>query len=235
MHLIFLPLNGPAGIWSDNWTGVLGSEVLTGTLNFVVSNIPLSGEIDGYLQLGDPPDTQYSQTAIANLNVLIHILQRRLQSSGWHKVRDQNGNWINEDCSIFTIDELTTFLCSSLSDFNTTPHLTDFHWEDTDIIIRFRDILCEGAYIIALASKALIEKGKEFTISDAGTNFTPAFVAELLQTQASTLLSVYREKLKQIKYSLFKNHPIGLGTLRITAVAPQILRLRHLRARQFPV
>lgn len=228
-----VPINGPVGVWNDNWSGLMGGSPVGGAFNFVVSNIALQGYDDGYEQLGDEPNGILSPIAIQNLNVLIHILRRRLQSSGWHMIKDPQGNLVRESCDIFSVDELFTFLCSSLSEFNSTPHYTGFIWED-QVVLDFRDVIVEGAYIMALASKALIEVGREFTISDNGLSFQPPPVSAMLNGQFTTLLGPHIEKLKQIKYSM-KPSPIGLGTLRLSAVAPQILRLRHRREMQFPI
>lgn len=228
-----IPINGPAGVWNDNWSGTLSGNVVGGAFVFVVSNIPLAGYVDGYEQLGDVPNIQLGQVAIHNINILMNILKKRLQSSGWHMIKDANGVLVRENCDIFSVDELYAFLCASLSEFNSTPHFTGFTWED-QTIIEFRDVIVEGAYIMALASKALIEKGREFTISDNGLSFQPPVVGDFLNSQMSTLLAPYREKLKYIKANM-KPTALGLGTLRITAVAPQLLRLRHRREIQWPV
>lgn len=229
-----VPVNGPVGVWVDEWAGSVPPDILEGTFNFIVSNTNLGQpHIDGYEQLGDLPSLDLSQTAIHNINILMNILRKRLQSSGWHMIKDANGNLVRENCDIFSVDELFAFLCASLSEFNNYPHFTGFTWED-NIVIEFRDVIVEGAYIMALASKALIEKGREFTISDNGLSFQAPPVADLLNSQMSSLLGPYREKIKYIKANM-KPSPLGLGTLRITAVAPQLLRLRHRREIQWPV
>jgi len=230
-----VPINAMTGVYYDNWRGSDGYGFTTrGSFNFVVANTDLAApNIDGYLHLGDIPESDLSQAALANVNRLIHMLRIRLQSSGVRVTKDGYGNTVYENCNIFSIEEMFTFLCSSLSEFNSTPHFTEFTWED-DIIIDFRDVIVEGAYIMALASKALIEKGREFTISDNGLSFQPPQVADLLNSQMGTLLGPYREKIKYIKANM-KPNPKGLGTLRITAVSPLLLRLRHRRAGQFLV
>jgi hypothetical protein len=86
--------------------------------------------------------------------------------------------------------------------------------------------------LYALASQALIERGREFQITDNGLNFNPATVSELLETQYSTLLTVYWEKLKMIKNSL-RPSPKGLGIFSMNSgINPAFSRLRHLRARR---
>lgn len=87
----------------------------------------------------------------------------------------------------------------SLSDFNQVPHFTFFTLEDTKVIHTFTEVLVEGAVLSALASKALIERGREFQIVDGGVKFDPPTVSELMNTQYSTLLGFHWEKLKTIK------------------------------------
>jgi len=230
-----VPIIGPVGVWSDVWLGTLGPEeyIIRGSFNFIVSNTNLgSPNIDGYVHLGDEPKYNLSQEAILNINHLMKVLRVRLQSDGRRQTTDSYGNIVYENCDIFSTEELYVLLCSSLSEFNITPHITAYTFEDPFVVDMFADIIVEGAYILGLASKALIEKGKEFNISDNGITYQPPAIADLLNSQMSTLLTSYRDRLKGIKYQ-FKPGPVGLGTLRITAVAPQMLRLRHRRARQF--
>jgi hypothetical protein len=226
------PFNGPMGVWNDVWIGTVDGIVHTNTLSFVIShtNLPAINS-DGYVHLGDDPGFNYSQTAINNINKLLKTLKARLNSSGKAKSVDAFGNITYVDCDVFSVDMLVTFLADSLTAFNEVPYFTFFTFEDTDIIDQFHNILVEGATLMALASQALIERGREFQITDNGINFTPPTVSELLNTQYNTLLTNYYDKLKYIKNSM-RPAPKGLGTLRPLATNPQFLRLRHLRARQ---
>ena len=229
-----VPLNGGLGVWMDNWQGLMGNPayLIRGSMNFIVTNTNLGApNIDGYVHLGDEPVFNLSQQAIININRLMRVLRLRLQSNGRHQTKDGYGNIVYENCDIFSVDEMHAFLCASLTEFNLTPHFTTFVWEQTEVPDMFGEVIVEGAYIMALASKALIEKGREFNITDNGISFQPPQVSDLLNSQMGTLLGPYRERLKHIKYQ-FKPSPLGLGTLRISAVAPQYLRLRHRRERQ---
>lgn len=227
-----VPFNGPFGVWNDVWMGNVGAFIMTETLSFVVSHTDLPAiNSDGYVHLGDDPGFNYSQVSILNINKLLKTLKARLNSSGKSKSKDSYGNVIYVDCDIFSVDMLVTFLGSAISDFNQVPYFTFFTFDDTPIIDQFHDIIVEGATLSALASQALIERGREFQITDNGVNFTPPTVSELLNTQYSTLLTNYYDKLKYIKNSM-RPAPRGLGTLRPLASNPQFLRLRHLRARQ---
>ena len=97
---------------------------------------------------------------------------------------------------------LVTFVVNALSEFNQIPYFTFFTWEDTQIINEFHAILVDGAVLMALASQALIERGREYSINDNGVSFTPPSVAEMLNTQWNTMLTQYFEKLKLIKNSM---------------------------------
>jgi len=54
--------------------------------------------------------------------------------------------------------------------------------------------LVEGATLKALASQALIERGREFALSDSGISFIPPAISELLQTQFQSVISFHNEK-----------------------------------------
>lgn len=222
-------INGPLGVWTDVWQGSIGSTMFNNSYNFVVATTQMPAiNSDGYVKLGDDPGFNYSQTAILNINKLLKTLKARLSSSGKSK-KIVNGNVVYIDCEIFSIDMLVTFLSASLSDFNQVPYFTFFTFEDTNIIDEFHQLLVEGATLQALASKALIERGREFQITDNGLSFTPPTVSEMLNTQYNTLITHYYDKLKFIKNSM-RPSPLGLGTLRPLAASPQFLKQRHKRA-----
>ena len=225
-------LNATPGVWNDLWSGSLDGYNVTGELLFVVTNTNLPAvNTDGYIHLGDDPGFCYSQTAIRNINVLIKTLQARLNSRGKATVKDEFGNDILIDCDIYSIETLTSFLANSISLFNEIPHFTFFTFEDTEFIKIFHDVIVQGATLMALASKALIERGREFQFNDNGISFTPPTVSELLNSQHGTELANHWEKVKLIKANM-KPGPLGLGTLSIsTSRNPAVRRLRHLRAR----
>jgi hypothetical protein len=226
------PFDGPYGIWNDVWIGSWNGNQVTTSLEFVVVHTDLPAlNVDGYTRLGDDPGFHYSQTAIRNINKLMKSLRSRLNSSGKAKSTDTYGNVIYVDCDIFSVDMLTSFIANAITDFNQVPYFTFFTFEDTIFLDIWHDIIVEGATLMALASQALIERGREFQITDNGVNFNPPTISELLNTQYTTLLSNYYDKLKYIKNSM-RPAPKGLGTLRPLSSSPQFMRLRHLRARQ---
>lgn len=224
---------GNLGVWIDIWNGTLDGFTATGEFNFVVQNTQMPAvNTDGYIHLGDDPGFDYSQVEIANINKLIKTLKARLNSSGKSRAVDVNGNVVFIDCDIFSIDQLVTFIASSLTLFNEIPTFTFFTFADSDIISQFHDVIVQGAAIMALASKSLIERGREFTVSDNGIQFNPPTVSELMNTQWSTELTNHTEKIKLIKANM-KPSPLGMGTLSITVGRNTVIsQLRHRRARQ---
>lgn len=232
-YIYTVPINGPYGVYNDVWTGFINGFRIQTTFEFVVLHTQVPAiNTDGYAHLGDDPGFDYSQSAIKNINKLIKSLRARLNSAGKAKSVDGYGNVIYVDCDIFSIDMLVTFLATALWDFNQVPFFTFFQFDDDNFVEQFGEILVEGATLYSLASKALIERGREFQITDNGLNFNPPTVSELMNTQYSTLLSHYWEKLKYIKNSL-RPAPRGLGVFSMnSAINPAFARLRHLRARR---
>jgi len=228
-----IPINGPYGVFNDIWVGYINGFRVETTFSFVVTHTQIpSINTDGYVHLGDDPGFRYSQCAIINIDKLMKSLRARLNSSGKAKSADAYGNTIYVDCDIFSVDTLTTFIATALWDFNQVPYFTFFTFDEDSFVDQFGEILVEGATLYALASIALIERGREFQLTDNGLNFNPPTVSELLQTQYSTLLAHYWEKLKYIKNSL-RPGPRGLGVFSMnSAINPAFARLRHLRARR---
>lgn len=228
-----VPYNGPYGVFNDIWTAYINGYLAQVSFSFVVihTQVPAINS-DGFLHLGDDPGFHYSQCAIKNINKLMKSLRARLNSAGKAKSTDAYGNTVYQDCDIFSVDTLTTFIATALWDFNQVPYFTFFTFEEEGFVDQFGEVLVEGATLYSLASIALIERGREYNLTDAGVSFAPPTVSELLQTQYSTLLSNYWEKLKYIKNSL-RPHPLGLGVFGMTSgLNPAIRNMRHMRARR---
>lgn len=228
-----IPYNGPFGIFSDNWVGYVNGFRVEANLNFAVLGTQVPGpSLDGRPHLGDDVPYEYSDCAINNINKLLKSLRARLNSSGKAKSVDGYGNTTYISCDIFTVDMLVTFLASALWEFNQIPFFTSFNFDDSAFIEQFGEVLVEYATLYALASQALIERGREYNITDSGVSFSPPTVSELMMTQYNSLLTNYWERIREIKKSL-RPRPISLGVFGMTnGISPQIKRLSHLRARQ---
>lgn len=223
-------INASLGVWVDFWKGNLEGNVLVKELNFVVQNtqMPMINS-DGYESLGDNVPYKYSQIEIRNINKIMKVVRRRLNSSGWSATTDKYGNPIYQQCDIFSVEELVDFICNSLSMFNEIPYFTTFTFFDSEIVSVFLEILVQGAVLNALAAKALIEKGRETGVQDNGISWTPASIGDLLQTQYTTELSDYKDKARYIKNSM-RSGPYSSGILTTsTGARLPIIRADQLR------
>lgn len=233
LFTIFYNGGGTFGVWQDIWRGTASGFFIENTFQFVVvgNQIPAINS-DGYQHLGDDVPFEYSQQAIKNINILLKSLKARLNSEGKSKSKDAFGNTIYSDCNIFTVDQLVTFLATALWQFNEVPFFTFFQFDDCMFIQQFGSILVEGATLYALASKALIERGSEINFNDNSLSWTPPQVSDLLNTQYSTLLSHWYDKLKLIKNNI-RPSPKGLGSYSINSYNNTNLRkLRHLKEKK---
>jgi hypothetical protein len=231
-----VPGAGHVGIWIDHWYATLNGFETEARLNFIVLDTSADIEVAGD-KIGDPARVTYTEQEIIGLNKLLAMLKARVKNNTFVESIDEYGATQFVDCPIFTNEELTWFLNCSLSEFNQTPHFTDFMFSDNVIsgidggIGRYSHIIVEGAAILALAAQMLIEAGKEFTITDSGISMNPPPLSSTMNTQLSTFLAGHLEKLKAIKCSI-KPHPLGIGSFRVMAISPNYLRLRHLRERR---
>ena len=233
-----VPDNAIEGSWQDAWHTTVNSISFNTALNFKV--IPQASPVIG--SAGPEIDPELSVSGIKNVLSLMKLLRARLGSDGVRRKRDSFGRYIQdahgeyvlEPCNVFATDELYTFLKASLSEFNAYPHFTNYNFEDLTFVNTFSNILTEGAFILALAKQALLERGREFMITDDGLSYQPPTVAEFIKGEMETFMNKYYERLKVIKCSI-KPSPIGAGTCYSLAgggKSTAFLRLRHLRARQ---
>tara|TARA_A100001011_G_scaffold265255_1_gene274045 strand:+ start:451 stop:1365 length:915 start_codon:yes stop_codon:yes gene_type:complete len=228
------------GLWTDKWTATVGGASLSNEFKFLVADTSSAATTAGSVKLADDVDFNFSDEELSGINILMKYLKARLRSDGKKPKRDEYGSFITdgygelvmEDCNVFGNEILANFLCMSLSEFNMIPHFTAYGFSDDIIKTTFSSAIVEGAYIFALASQSLIEKGRDFTISDGGVSYQPPALGDFLSSHFGTWLTSYRERLKFIKMSI-RPGPVGFGTYtNLTSGAPAFLRLRHLRARR---
>jgi hypothetical protein len=212
------------GTWNDIWQGTLDGYAITATFDFLVDSqgkIEATGTIvEPDSELGDDDSVAYSQEEIKNINVLLKLLKSKLRNNAFTPAGDP--------CNVFADDDLINFLCSSLSEFNMTPTITGFGFDDSTTVTLFADILTQGAMLIAWTGMAVIESGREFTITDQGVIVQPPPVSSTITGMISAHLSDYRAKLKEIKRNL-RPGPLGMGAGSILVQNPSLRRLRHRR------
>lgn len=220
-----VPLGAAIGTWVETWQVAVGGSITEEVFGFdVFGDAPM-------LNIGDDPNTAYTQAEIAGINILMAQLKCRLKNNAKAQTTDAYGQKTFVDCPIFTDAELLCFLNNSLSEFNQTPHWTSFSYDSPIIHERNVHVIVEGAFILALGAQMLVEAGREFTVTDNGITMQPPPLSTTMNNQFGALLTAHTERLKFIKCSM-KPGPTGVGTFRVLAVSPAFLRLRHLRQRQ---
>lgn len=192
------------------------------------------------ITIGDDVSFDFSDAEIYGINVLLKYLKARLRSEGKKPARDEfgafiydaNGDMVMIDCPVFSDEILVTFLIAALSEFNMIPFFTSYSFADRIIYTTFAHAITEGAYILAVASQALLEKGRDFNISDGGINYQPPQLGDFLQTHYSNFMTAYRDRLKFMKNSI-RPSPVSYGTYsNLSSGAPAWTRLRHARQRK---
>ena len=118
------------------------------------------------------------------LEYLSNLLEARLASAGKKPVKDTDGNTKYEDASIFTPEEIKSFLLLSLSAFNSYPPITYFSLANEEFCKTFAALIVSYAAAKALASKALTEKGREYSISSSGISYQPTPLSDMLWAQS---------------------------------------------------
>jgi len=225
-----IPQNASTGIWVDHWKATLNGFSTEARLSFIVlatdADIGIAGD-----KIGDACKIVLSDEEIQGINCVLVCLKARLKNNLEVETLDAYGNKTFTECFVFTDDELVYFLRCSLSEFNQTPHFTDFSFDMEVIYKRFAYIIVEGAFILATAAQMLIEAGREFTITDNGVSMNPPPLSATLHNELSVFVQRHTDMLKYIKNSI-KPHPTGFGGFRVLAISPNYLRLRHLRQRR---
>ena len=78
----------------------------------------------------------------------------------------------------------------------------------------------------------MVEKGRDFTISDGGISYQPPQLGDFLSSHYGNWLSSHRERVKFVKASI-RPGPRSFGTYtNLASGAPAFVRLRHLRQRR---
>lgn len=238
-----VPSDAETGDWSDRWSAVIDNAPFQTSFTFAViepEDALTANTGPAKIQIADDVVFDFSDEEIYGINIMLKYLKARLRSEGRRPVRDENGAFITdgygefvlENCNVFDDEVLVVLLCQALSEFNSTPFFTAYTFADPVIQTLFAGTIAEGAYVFALASQALLEKGRDFTISDGGQNYQPPQLGDFLQAHYSAWLTSYRDRLKFLKNSI-RPGPRGYGTYsNATSGAPAYLRLRHLRARR---
>lgn len=135
--------------------------------------------------------------------------------------KDQHGNIVYLDKNSLHDDVLLKLLTSTLEELLAATG-KNFNLNNIDQVIPYTDLLIKGTVVKFLGRQALIEKGREFNISDeqVGISLNPPKVSEVIQKQFEIEFKEYctqladLKKLNQITYfPIFPNINTNTGKL----------------------
>lgn len=128
----------------------------------------------------------------AAINLLKSFLEIRLNNPFKMKTQDQNNNAYYIDYSIFSNDQLVTYLRLGLSELNQTIN-TEFSFENINLT-KYSDIIIESATINALSDYCVIEAGRGQEGSE---------LARRIQEICNTMRGTHLTKLANLKDAYF--------------------------------
>jgi hypothetical protein len=115
-------------------------------------------------------ESELSQQAIHNINVLIKTVKRRIYRR--YKLSRS-----------YTTDQLTYFILNSITMFNSVPHFSFVNVNDTDTLEKYHNVFVDGAVLMALS----VEENTGMSLSD------------MLKTEFREEWDEYFERVKEIK------------------------------------
>lgn len=131
---------------------------------------------------------------------LIELCKARL---GLSKIQVKDGNNKIVEVENSCDDQLSTLLDLSLDNLCHALNKI-FTFNDRDEVIKYSAILTQGAYVMFLAGRALLEKGREYEIVeiDEDTSFMPPKMSAIIQKQWEIEFADYQKKLEELKPKL---------------------------------
>lgn len=110
---------------------------------------------------------------------------------------------------------------------NSEPPGTDYNY--VNYPRRWLHLLAFGGSAFALKRQMILEKAKEMAVNDQGIGWQPPPMSDVLRVAAENWEKLFVEHTEKVK----RNHrpqPRGLGSMQTAAVAPTILKFRHLKS-----
>jgi len=139
-------------------------------------------------------------------------------------------NDTDSSCEIFSDSQCLSYVDLALQSVNSHPTWTFYTLES--LPRDWYNVVVLGAYVYALNAQGLVERARNFVISDQGVNYNPPDLPGHFQSLAQAMESKFEAEKERIKANV-RPAPVGLGSTRVLTPNPAILRLRHLRAHRF--
>ncbi len=133
------------------------------------------------------------------VNYYVKLVRARLADDGDVKAKDNYGNEISVKSQIYTDKQVLSYLEGSLQRLNVLlPKGLSFEATPVEVF-ELADLVVQGAVITALASRALLEKGRELAILDKGVEYCPPNISDTMMRQWEVEMVDYRSKIETVK------------------------------------
>lgn len=124
------------------------------------------------------------------------------------RLADDGNETLGNKPQVYTEEQILSYLEGSLQRLNgLLPNGLSF--EATPVqVFELADLVVQGAVITALASKALLEKGREFPILDGvgSVAYHPPNVSDTMMRQWEVEMMDYRSKIELIRSNFSQQH-----------------------------
>jgi len=133
-------------------------------------------------------------------------------------------------CEIFGDSQLLSYIDLALMDVNSHPTWT--YYDINSVPRDWYNCIVKGAYVFAIDAQGLVERARNFNISDQGVTYTPPDLPGHFQSLSQMVRAEYQAEKEKIKANV-RPAPQGLGSTRVLTPNPLLLRMRHLRSHRF--
>lgn len=133
------------------------------------------------------------------LKSLIEKVQFRIAAIIKTQVIGLDGSISFEKTDVFEPDEIKQALELSLSAFNMIPNITYFKFTDEENIDQISDLLVTYAAHLLLIRQALVEKGREYSISDNGIEYAGPNIGQFMLTVSDNLYQYWYGRVQVLK------------------------------------
>jgi hypothetical protein len=123
--------------------------------------------------------------------ILLMPLNALLHNNGKQKSVDEKGNVTYVEAPIFTETVLLEYLRHADQSVKSVLKI--------DNTINHGDLVVEYAYYLALMSKSLVERGREYAIQDNGVYMNPPNVSSHMMDVAANVISNWFRKVELIR------------------------------------
>ena len=133
-------------------------------------------------------------------------------------------------CEIFGDSQLLSYIDLGLMDVNSHPTFT--YYDINSVPRDWYNCIVKGAYVFAIDAQGLVERARNFNITDQGVSYTPPDLPGHFQTLSQMVRAEYQAEKEKIKANV-RPAPCAIGSTRVLTPNPLMLKMRHLRSHRF--